>query len=187
MSMDCKNCKKKLSKAKYVFTTRIKFIDEIRVFKCFIYITMQKSTSIRVNRDIENFIKLKKKTLAAFALRKDTSTNLLTLGVVSNGDITSIEPSISIQSNNGKFYKVLNKPTFRIRVQKEKCFNVDVKDSLELLERINSKRIGFVCPKMSSGKTPYVRGLLSLLGPKGKILSKDGRYNRKNISCFIKL
>lgn len=179
--------KKRLSKAKYIFTTRVKFIDEIRVFKCFIYITMQKSTSIRVNREIEKFIQLKTNTLAAFALRKDTSTNLLALGVVSNGDITDIEPSITIRSNNGKFYKVLNKPAFRIRIQKETCFNVGVSNSSELLERINSRSIGFVCPKMSSGKTPYVRGLLSLMGSKGKTQSKDGKYNRKNISCFVKL
>ena len=191
--IDDKKCKNKLSKAKCIFATRMKFIDEIRVFKYYIYITMQTSTSTRVNREIEDFIRLKTKKTAAFALRKDTSTNLLVIGVISTKDIIKIEPTnkIIIRSENGKFYRVNgSKPAFRICIQKEPCFNIGVKTSYEFMEKVCRKTtgsIGFVCPKMSSGKTPFVRGLISLLGNQGKIQAIDGSYNRKNISCFIKL
>ena len=186
-----KKCKQRLSKAKYVFTTRIEYIDDILVLNCFIYITMRSSSSTRVNNEIERFINLnEKKEMAVFALRKDTSTNLLAVGLIRREDVSIInpDPSILIKSDNGKFYRVNgSRPAFRIRIKRGSCFNVDVKNSSEFLNKIMNGSIGFVCPKMSSGKTPYKRGLLSLLGSRGKTRSEDERYNRRNATCFQKI
>lgn len=178
-------CKSLLADIRFVMCTLCKFV-EVRVTPEHVYITMRASSSARVNKEIKNFMAVESK--AVFAIRKDTSTNLLVIGVVSGKDIAFLG-SDEVYSSDGKFYR-RTEDSFRIKIKKNSCFNINVKDSHDFLDRVNNRSfgsIGFVCPKMSDGKMPYVRGLISLLGKGGERLAKKGGFNRCHSSCFIKL
>lgn len=186
--MDINECKLRLSKARYILTTRCEYIDDVRVLGPYVYITMRMSSSRRINQEIEKFIH-SIGSIAAFAIRKDTSTNLLVMGTISSDDITKTHHTNDIESRDGKFYRVDSRVGFRVRIPRNSCFNINVQSSGEFLDKVYSKsfNIGFVCPKMSSGKMPYIRGLISLLGSSGEMLSKDGSFKRRHSGCFFAL
>lgn len=174
-----------IAKANFIFNTRLEYIVDVNVVENAIYIDMKSSTSSRINKNIRRFM-VSGKGSAVFALRKNTSRNLLIFGVLKGEDVTFVPDSLVVQSRNGKFYREVTQ--FRVRLKKKPIFNLNIKDETEFYEKVErGSGVGVVCPKMSSGKMPYVRGLISLLGATGSHLSKDGKYNIRHSGCFVKI
>lgn len=170
-----------ISKANFILNTRLEYIVKVRVVDDVLYIDMKSSTSSNINRRIKHFM-LSGTGVAVFALRKDTSTNLLVLGTLERSDLTFVRSNI--ESRNGKFYRDFDQ--FRVRLRN--AFNVNIKTSSEFVEKVRcGKHLGFVCPKMSFGKMPYVRGLISLLGETGANLAKNGNFNLRHSGCFVEI
>ena len=190
---------------------RSKYTHEINIEKEHISIFLSPSKSDRVNHAIECFIRGKSDVTAIVCVRRDTSTNPVVIGVVSPTQVEVVYPSkylVKIVTNNnngckdslhddvvsfekGKFFrkKVLKK-AYRIRVKKNGPFNVGVDDFSQFQKRLlrsHAGEFGFVSPKMSSGKLPFVRGIMSLMGDKARDKSKDPRLLLRYTSCFIDL
>ena len=174
-----------VSKANFILSTRLEYVVDVKVLEDVIYVDMKSSTSSRINKSIRRFM-VSDDGVAVFALRKNTSTNLLVLGVLKGDDVTFIPDSCTIESRNGKFYRELTQ--FRVRLTKNSGFNLDISSSSEFLANVErGTGVGVVCPKMASGQMPYVRGLISLLGVAGCHLSKNGRYSLRHSGCFVKI
>ena len=167
-------------------------------------IILSPSKSDNVNNAIESFIRRKSNVTAIVCVRRDTSTNPVIIGVVSPSDVGVVYPSKYLVKNStsqckllddvvsfhdGQFYreKVLKK-AYIIRVNKYGPFNVDVESITQFenrLFRAHDGAFGFVSPKMSSGKLPFIRGIMSLMGIKAHEKSKDPRLLLRYTSCFI--
>lgn len=175
-----------VSKANYILNTRLEYVVDVVVEEEVIYVDMMSSTSSRINHSIEDFVS-GLDGIAVFALRKDTSTNLLVLGVLKAQDVTYVPGSFEVESMNGKFYR--NLKHFRVRLKKMSAFNtekVTCKSEFYRMVRGGSG-LGVVCPKMSFGKMPFVRGLISLLGDIGWKLAENGNYSARHSGCFVKI
>lgn len=174
-----------IARANFIFSTRLEYVVEVNVVQNEIYIDMKSSTSSRINKSIKRFM-ISGAGVAVFALRKNTSRNLLVLGVLRGQDVTFVPGSMKVKSRNGKFYR--EAAQFRVRLQKQTIFNLHIENKEEFYVKVNlGFGVGVMCPKMGSGKMPYVRGLISLLGATGSQLSKDGKYNVKYSGCFVKI
>lgn len=174
-----------ISKANFILNTRLEYVVQVKVVENAIYIDMMPSTSSRINRSIRHFmVSGNEQNVAVFALRKNTSTNLLVLGLLRAEDVTFVPGKI--ESRNGKFYREVTQ--FRVRLKKKSVFNLNITSSAEFIEKVErGSGVGVVCPKMASGKMPYVRGLISLLGETGHYLSQSGKYNIRHSGCFVKI
>lgn len=171
-----------ISEAKFILNTRLEYVVHVEVLDDEIYIYMKSSTSSNINKSIKRFMGGMEDGFAVFALRKDTSTNLLALGMLKGGDLTS-----EIKSTNGRFYRDLE--LIRVRLSKSHSFNTaNIASKSEFFRMIKlGSGLGIVCPKMSFGKMPYVRGLISLLGATGSNVAKNGNFNLRHTGCFIKI
>lgn len=174
-----------ISKANFILNTRLEYVVAVHVLQNSIYIDMKSSASSRINKCIRNFM-VSGSGIAVFAVRKNTSRNLLVLGVLRGEDVTFVPGSSKIKSRNGKFYRDITE--FRVRLKKDDNFNLNIRDTTEFFEKVErGVGMGIVCPKMASGKMPYVRGLISLLGVTGHHLSKNGGYNIRRSGCFVEI
>ena len=174
-----------IARANFILNTRLEYVVEVNVVENAIYIDMKSSTSSRINKNIKRFM-VSGKGVAVFALRKNTSRNLLVLGVLRGHDVTFVPGSMKVESRNGKFYREVTQ--FRVRLKKVPLFNLNIKNKEEFYKKVDrGSGVGVVCPKMASGKMPYVRGLMSLLGKTGSHMSKDGKYNIRHSGCFVKI
>ena len=174
-----------IAKANFILNTRLEYVVEVNVVDNAIYIDMKSSTSSRINKNIRRFM-VSGKGSAVFALRKNTSRNLLILGVLRGEDVTFVPSSLVVGSRNGKFYREVTQ--FRVRLKKVPLFNLDIKDKTEFYRKVeHGSGVGVVCPKMAFGKMPYVRGLISLLGETGSYMSMDGKYNIRHSGCFVEI
>ena len=173
-----------ISKANFILNTRLEYVVGVPVLEDTIYIDMKSSSSSRINRSIRQFM-FSGNQVAAFALRKNTSTNLLLMGTLRGQDVTFA--STKVESSNGKFYRHVEQ--FRVRLKKISMFNLNsVISSAEFFRKVEiGSGVGVICPKMTSGKMPYVRGLISLLGVTGSNLSKHRNFNIRHSGCFVKI
>lgn len=173
-----------ISKANFILNTRLEYVVGVQVLEDTIYIDMKSSSSSRINRSIRQFM-FSGNQVAAFALRKNTSTNLLLMGTLRGQDVTFA--STKVESSNGKFYRHVEQ--FRVRLKKISMFNLNsVISSAEFFRKVEiGSGVGVICPKMTSGKMPYVRGLISLLGVTGSNLSKHRNFNIRHSGCFVKI
>lgn len=179
-----------ISEAKFILNTRLEYIVDVEVLDDEIHVTMKASTSSKINKSIERFIAGVEGGLAVFALRKDTSTNLLALGMLEGEDLTFGPGSSEVKSTNGRFYREW-KPgnSILVRLRKNPAFNTaNIACTSEFYQMIKlGTGLGIVCPKMSFGKMPYVRGLISLLGAAGSIVAKNGNFSLRHSGCFVKI
>lgn len=172
-----------ISEANCILSTRLEYIVRVSVSDEYLYIYMKSSTSSRINKRIKHFI-VSGTGMAVFALRKDTSTNLLVLGTLERSDLSFAEAAV--ESRNGKFFRDFDQ--FRVRLKKTPSFNLNITSAKEFVDKVRcGSGVGLKCPKMSSGKMPYVRGLISLLGETGADLAKNGRFNLRHSGCFVEI
>ncbi|CAM9134362.1 unnamed protein product [Sphacelaria rigidula] len=177
-----------VSKASYILNTRLKYVVDVVVLEDTIFVDMMSSTSSRINRSIRDFMSgVPSDGVAVFALRKDTSTNLLLLGVLEMEDVTCVPGSFEVESRDGKFYRHLKQ--FRVRVKKKSEFNTEhVTCKSHFYDMVkNCSGLGVVCPKMSFGRMPFVRGLISLLGDAGCKVAENGNFSVRHSGCFVKI
>lgn len=196
-----------MEEANCIFNITLKSTKNyIKIKEKYIVLYISPSTNDKVNDSIESFVK-GKKGKAIVSIRKNTSTNPIVLNVVCPDDVHIVYPSRGsvkikrrkddslhddvIHFKNGKFYRkrVLRK-AYKICVKKSEQFNTSISDIQEFMTRLDgalSGELGFVSPKMSSGKLPFVRGIMSLMGHNGKKQSKDPRLLLKYTSVFIKI
>ena len=102
-----------IARANFILNTRLEYIVEVVVDENAIYVDMKSSTSSRINKNIKRFM-VSGKGVAVFALRKNTSRNLLALGLLRGQDVTFVPGSIKVKSRNGKFYREVAQ--FRVRL-----------------------------------------------------------------------
>lgn len=184
-----------VSNASFILNTRLEFVLDVTVLEDTIFVDMMSSTSSRINRGIRDFMSgIPSDGVAVFALRKDTSCNLLLLGVLRMEDVTYVPDSFEVESRDGKFYRHLKK--FRVRLKKKSAFNtehVTCKSQFYDMVRRSGRGsgvgfgLGVVCPKMSTGKMPFVRGLMSLLGDAGCKVAENGNFSLRHSGCFVKI
>lgn len=180
------------------------YVHKIEIEKHHIIILLSPSISSKVNQSIETFILEKHASARAIVnIREDSSKNPIIIGVVSPKDVSIVYPSRNhkklssddlhdevIRIKNGSFSREkMLKKAYMIRVAKSSPFNVNVENLAEFEERLAKKAyagdFGFVSPKMSYGKLPFIRGIFSLMGTKANQKSTDPRYLSKYTSCFI--
>ena len=104
-----------IARANFILNTRLEYVVEVNVVENAIYIDMKSSTSSRINKNIKRFM-VSGKGVAVFALRKNTSRNLLVLGVLRGHDVTFVPGSMKVESRNGKFNREVTQ--FRVRLKK---------------------------------------------------------------------
>lgn len=175
-----------ISKANFILNTRLEYVVGVQVLEDSIYIDMKSSASSRINKSIRQFMFSGSEVVAVFALRKNTSRNLLVMGTLRGEDVT-FAPGFTVESSNGNFYRQAKQ--YRVRLKKRSAFNTSsIISSEDFLQKVeHGYGIGVFCPKMASGKMPYVRGLISLLGATGSKLSKKGTFNVRHTGCFVKI
>lgn len=181
----------KISEANFILNTRLEYVIGVSIdnVEDVVYVDMKSSSSSKINRSLKEFM-VSDSGVAVFAVRKDTSTNLIVLGTVSGEDVTFVPATCVPESSNGKFYMVKDswKTGIRIKLKRKSEFNLNVTTPAEFFEKVRrGSGLGLVCPKMSFGKMPFVRGLISLFGVSGSVLSFKGNFNVRHSGCFVKI
>lgn len=174
-----------IAEANFMLNTRLEYVTSVSVdnLEDVVYVDMKSSASSKINNLIQHFMSTDSE-VAVFAVRKDTSTNLIVLGAVRGKDVSFVPGEI--ESFNGKFY--MRNKLIRIKLKQNTEFNFDVTTPAEFFEKVKrGSGLGLVCPKMSFGKMPFVRGLISLFGVPGSHLAGNGNFNIRHSGCFIKI